>query len=125
MMRSVTGTVGLAATVHRLYELIDTHDFTAMLELFADDVTYRRPGYDPIVGRAELARFYFEERIIREGTHTPELVLVSGSDVAVHGRFQGVLKSGVPVDYHYAEFFTAGPDGRFVARETYFFTPLT
>jgi steroid Delta-isomerase len=123
MSTAIKGT-DLTEAVHTLYEHIDAHDIPSMLELFTEDVTYRRPGYDSIVGRGDLEHFYRHERIIRDGRHTPELVLCDGSTVAVHGRFQGVLKNGEAVDFHYAEFFTTTPEGRFATRETYFFTPL-
>jgi len=123
-MSTVIEDVGVTATVHRLYELIDANDIPAMLDLFADDATYHRPGYDPILGRVQLERFYRQDRIIREGEHTPAVVLANGSDVAVHGRFRGVLKSGEPLELRYAEFFTMAPDGRFASRQTYFFAPL-
>jgi ketosteroid isomerase-like protein len=119
-----TKTIGTDVNVRRLYELIDAGDIPAMLELFTEDATYRRPGYDPLVGRDELERFYRHERIISEGVHTPELVLVNGEHIAVHGRFRGMLKSGNSVEIEYAEFFTVTPEGRFATRETYFFAPL-
>lgn len=123
-MSTVTEDVGLAVAVRRLYELIDADDVPAMLDLFAEDAVYRRPGYDPIVGRAGLARFYRRDRIIREGRHTVAVVIADGRDAAAHGRFRGVLKSGEPLDLRFAEFLTTGPDGRFATRQTYYFAPL-
>lgn len=113
-----------AAQTRRLYELIDTDDVTAMIALFAEDAVYHRPGYEPLVGHEALAHFYRHERVIREGRHTLHTVLATGTDVAVHGAFAGVLRDGRQARHRFAEFFTLAPDGRIVRRDTFFFVPL-
>jgi ketosteroid isomerase-like protein len=78
-----------------------------------------------MVGSQALERFYRGARVIREGVHTPDSIVADGDGrVAVQGRFTGVLKDGSAVDLRYADFFRAGPDGRFHRRDTYFFAPM-
>ncbi|MBB6118425.1 nuclear transport factor 2 family protein [Nocardiopsis algeriensis] len=115
----------LDARAREVYARVDGGDIGGLLELFSDDVVYERPGYQPIVGRTSFERFYREARVIREGVHTPDSVVV-GEDgrVAVQGSFAGVLKDGTSVSLRYADFFTSGPDGRFRRRDTYFFSPM-
>lgn len=110
--------------VRQVYERVDSGDLQGLSALFSDDVVYRRPGYEPMVGRAELDRFYQQERIIDEGVHTPDAIVENGGEVAVHGRFAGRLKDGRQVELRFADFFTTGADGRFSRRDTFFFAPL-
>ncbi|MFD7660753.1 nuclear transport factor 2 family protein [Actinosynnema sp. NPDC059797] len=112
------------AAVRKYYELVDSGDVAGLLDLFAPDAEYRRPGYPPLVGREQLARFYGEDRVIREGRHSVTTVVASGAEVAVTGRFTGALKDGSEVDLQFADFFTVGADGRFADRQTFFYAPL-
>ncbi|MDT0328086.1 nuclear transport factor 2 family protein [Nocardiopsis lambiniae] len=114
----------LDARVREVYARVDAGDIEGLLELFSDDVVYDRPGYPSIVGRDAFERFYRQARVIREGTHTPESVVVGADGVAVQGRFEGVLKNGRSVSLRYADFFGTAPDGRFRRRDTYFFSPM-
>ena len=106
------------------YELVDAGDVTGLLGLFAPDARYYRPGYPPLVGHAELERFYREHRVIKEGSHVLSAVVAAGDDVAVHGEFRGVLRTGQSVNARFADFFSLGLDGHFVRRDTFFFAPL-
>jgi steroid Delta-isomerase len=115
--------VELAAMAARHFDLIDADDMTGMAELFESDAVYRRPGYPPFVGRAEILRFYTTLRPIREGRHELEAVIVSGSRVAIRGGFIGVRHDGGPVDLRFSDFFEVGPDGWFSRRDTFFFAP--
>lgn len=118
------GGVSPVSTVRRYYELVDSGDVNGLIGLFAPDVRYYRPGYPPLVGRAELERFYREQRVIKEGSHVLSAVVAAGDDVAVHGEFKGVLRNGQRVDARFADFFAFGPDGHFARRDTFFFSPL-
>ncbi len=111
--------------VRQVYARVDAGDVEGLLDLFSDDVVYDRPGYPSLVGRDAFERFYRTARVIREGVHVPDSVVVDGDGrVAVQGRFTGVLKDGRAVDLRYADFFRAGADGRFDRRDTYFFSPM-
>jgi ketosteroid isomerase-like protein len=108
----------------RYYELVDNGDVEGLVALFDPDAVYNRPGYEPLRGRDHLRRFYLEQRVIREGKHSLDLVVVSGSDVAVRGSFHGVLHTGNAVDAQFADFFRINSDDTFSRRDTFFFAPL-
>nr|WP_269328290.1 nuclear transport factor 2 family protein [Kineosporia mesophila] len=113
------------AQVARYYEQVDADDVGSLLELFAPDAVYRRPGYPPFRGRAELERFYRDDRVIVSGRHTISDALAGpGGSVAVRGRFAGLLRDGQDVDIEFADFFVLDGENRFRERETFFFTPL-
>lgn len=110
--------------VRDYYELVDSGQIQALVELFADDAEYHRPGYEPLVGREELTDFYRERRVIREGRHTVTTAVESGDCVAVHGEFNGVLHDNRKTSLRFADFFRMDADGRFARRDTFFFAPL-
>ncbi|MCX5202722.1 nuclear transport factor 2 family protein [Streptomyces sp. NBC_00237] len=121
-MDHTTATLGVSR-IHRYYELIDASDVTALVDLFAPDACYRRPGYEPLVGHAELERFYREQRVIREGEHTLATLVATDDEIAVHGLFRGVLHNGDRVELRFADFFRMTPPGLIAARDTFFFVP--
>jgi steroid Delta-isomerase len=106
------------------YRKVDLADLDAVLELFSSAVTYQRPGYPTIHGHGELRQFYRETRIIDDGEHMVDTLVVDHPKVAVHGRFEGTLRSGEQVSVRFADFFEVGADGRFTRRDTFFFAPL-
>ncbi|WP_328930069.1 nuclear transport factor 2 family protein [Streptomyces sp. NBC_00190] len=110
--------------VREYYSLVDDGDIGGLIELFAPDAVYHRPGYEPMQGRADLERFYRTQRVIREGSHTITAIIQSGADVAVRGEFRGVLNDGRATSLRFADFFSLSPDGRFARRNTFFFAPL-
>lgn len=113
------------ARVREVYARVDAGDVAGLLELFSEDVVYERPGYPPLSGKAAFEGFYRKARVIREGVHTPDSVVVDGEGrVAVQGRFEGVLKDGREVRLRYADFFRVGQDGLFERRDTYFFAAM-
>lgn len=91
------------ARVRRYYQLIDDGDIDALIELFAEDVTYHRPGQAPIDGRDDLEYFYREQRPLSDGSHEVVSVLVDGDRVAVRGRFSG-RQGDVEVAFGFADF---------------------
>ncbi|WP_116952014.1 nuclear transport factor 2 family protein [Jiangella endophytica] len=112
-------TDGRAPVLH-YYETVDSEDPTAVVDLFSEDAVYRRPGYQPMVGRAALLRFYGGERVIAAGRHVITRIVLDGpAHVAVEGRFIGHLKDGSRVDLGFADFFTLH-DTLIVERATYF-----
>ena len=109
-------------SVRRYYRTVDTMGAEATVALFTEDAVYRRPGYEVIRGREALAHFYGGERVIAEGRHTLEEVLVDGEHAAVRGQFRGVLHSGAEVDVCFADFLRY--EGELIAdRTTYFYEP--
>ncbi|WP_231632367.1 nuclear transport factor 2 family protein, partial [Streptomyces clavuligerus] len=109
--------------VRRYYQLVDAGEVSALVALFAPDARYHRPGYRPIVGHAELERFYLDRRVIRSGVHTLTTVVASGDEIAVHGVFRGVLHDGDEVELRFADFFRMTPHGSIAARDTFFHVP--
>ncbi|MER7757850.1 nuclear transport factor 2 family protein [Kitasatospora sp. NPDC097643] len=106
------------------YALIDTDDVTGLVARFAPEAAYHRPGYDPLVGRERLRRFYAEERVIKEGRHQLERVVQADGLTAVHGSFRGTLRDGRPAAHRFAEFFELTADGLIERRDTFFFVSL-
>ncbi|MFI7544684.1 nuclear transport factor 2 family protein [Actinoplanes sp. NPDC049599] len=110
--------------IRRYYELVDGGDVPGLVELFAPDAVYRRPGYDPLVGREALTRFYRDQRVIKDGCHSLSEVVVQGNAAAVHGTFVGTLKDGRGVTLRFADFFRFANGGPFTSRDTFFFVQL-
>ncbi|MFF8835275.1 nuclear transport factor 2 family protein [Streptomyces sp. NPDC015130] len=121
---ATTTATSAEADVRRYYELVDAGDVPGLVGLFTSDATYHRPGYEPFEGHEGLTRFYGGARVIRTGRHTLTKVLVEGSDIAVHGEFNGELHDGTTVGLRFADFFQLTADGRFARRDTFFFAPL-
>lgn len=95
-----------------------------MLDIFTDDATYCRPGYDPMEGREALRAFYEGDRVIASGRHTVTSLLIDGDEGFVPGTFAGVLKDGQEKSLQFADYFRFAPDGRVAYRQTYFYAPL-
>jgi ketosteroid isomerase-like protein len=110
-------------TVAQYYERVDADDVAGIVELFSADAVYRRPGYAPITGTAALEDFYRNQRIIKSGRHTVTALIRCGDDVAVQGRFTGVLHDGSPAEVEFADFYRMH-GGVFAERTTYFYAPL-
>lgn len=137
------------ASVRRYYDLVDAGDVPGVLDFFAADAVYHRPGYPPMVGREALAAFYGGERVIADGRHELDAVVVaagedagpaasgpvtadgsahdltdgSGPAVAVRGRFVGTLKDGSPARVGFADFFVLDAELRAATRHSYFDRP--
>ncbi|MEV0174690.1 nuclear transport factor 2 family protein [Streptomyces sp. NPDC050803] len=111
-------------TVRTYYRLVDSGDVPGLVRLFAPDAEYHRPGYAKLTGRAELERFYREDRVIADGTHRLSKIVSQGREVAVHGTFEGVLHDGTKTSVRFADFFSVNPVGTFSLRETFFYAPL-
>lgn len=111
-------------TVRRYYEIVDANDIEGLVALFAPDAEYRRPGYEPLIGRERIEEFYRGERVIVDGRHTIEELVDNGDSVAVRGGFSGNLRDGSTTRAEFADFFQPSPNGRFARRITYFYAPL-
>jgi ketosteroid isomerase-like protein len=110
--------------VRTYYRLVDSGDVPGLIQLFAPDAEYHRPGYNKPTGHAELEHFYREERVIADGTHRLSKIVSQGRDVAVHGAFEGVLHDGTKTSVRFADFFSVNTAGSFSLRETFFYAPL-
>ncbi len=113
----------MAAAVEAYYERVDANDTDGLLELFAEDAWYERPGYDRLTGRPALRAFYSGTRVIDSGRHTISRVVEGRNCVAVEGRFEGRLKDGREVSLGFADFFDLDGE-RIGGRRTYFYAPL-
>jgi ketosteroid isomerase-like protein len=108
---------GIERRVRTYYERIDADDYEGVFDLFAEDVTYHRPGRPPIEGLDALRSFYREERPLSGGEHVVEAVVVDGDQAAARGRFVGE-QDGEAVAFGWADFHVFA-DGRIVERHTY------
>jgi ketosteroid isomerase-like protein len=113
----------LEARTRHYYATVDAGDVDGVLDWFADDAVYHRPGYEPMEGREALAAFYGGERVIEAGAHALDTLVVSGSSVAVRGTFTGRLKDGSEVSLGFADFIDYDAQGRARERRSYFAVP--
>lgn len=105
--------------VRTYYTDIDANNVDAALAPFADDATYWRAGYDPLVGIDAIREFYSGTRVIAEGRHELESVVAGGTSVAVRGTFRGISHDGKPLETRFADFWDfAG--SQVIKRNTYF-----
>ena len=105
------------ATVREYYTLVDAGDYEALVDLFAEDVRYERPGQGVITGRDQLRRFYHEERPLENGAHEVHDVVATDDRAAVRGRFTGEL-DGEAVAFGFADFHEFA-EGQIVRRYTF------
>ncbi|PSP15245.1 ketosteroid isomerase [Halobacteriales archaeon QH_10_67_13] len=116
-MASDSDAVDPEATAREYYETVDAGDYERLVELFAEDVRYDRPGQGVLEGRDRLLTFYREERPLENGSHEVHDVLVDGDRVAVRGRFTGEL-DGDRVAFGFADFHEF-EDGLIARRYTF------
>lgn len=102
--------------VREYYDAVDDDRVDDLLALFAEDVTYERPGQASIDGKTDLATFYREERAL-DGDHEIHTVAVDGDRVAVRGTFTGE-QAGDPVEFGFADFHVV-EDDTITERHTY------
>lgn len=108
--------------VTRLFGLVDSRDWNNLNQVFCDDITYERPGYEPLVGFERVAKFYREERVIASGKHHLEQVVLNEDCGACWGRFIGAHKDGSAIDERFADAYRF-KDGKIKHRQSYFFRP--
>ncbi|WP_323118208.1 nuclear transport factor 2 family protein [Burkholderia alba] len=118
---SILSTTPFDDVFHRMFEVIDTRQFSRLPEFFHPRVVYERPGYDAIDGLPALIHFYEKVRIIVEGRHTIHSVFQSGIDgAAVSGSFKGVSVQGDALSEPFCDVYFFEND-RIVRRKTFFF----
>ncbi|WP_158057701.1 nuclear transport factor 2 family protein [Halorussus halophilus] len=106
------------AAVRDYYDAVDAEDYDTVLSLFADDVTYERPGQSTLSGIEQFREFYLDTRSLTDGRHEIDQLLADGDTVAVRGQFIG-KQDGEEVTFGFADFHQFDEDGRIVKRWTY------
>ncbi|WP_135828874.1 ester cyclase [Halorussus halobius] len=104
--------------VRDYYDYVDAEEYESLFDLFADDVTYDRPGQSSLSGMAEFREFYLEDRPLEDGSHELHDVVAAGDTVAVRGEFSGV-QDGSEVSFGFADFHRFDDEGRIAERWTY------
>lgn len=103
------------------YKAVDSGNNEALLAMFHPDAVYHRGGYPPIEGAKALRDFYENVRIIAEGRHRLDSVIVAEDQVAVRGSFAGISRDGQSLSAEWADFFVL-EGGLIKERFTYFFS---
>jgi len=104
--------------VRDYYDYVDDEDYEALFGLFAEDVTYERPGRPTLTGIEAFREFYLQDRPLDDGTHEILDLAVDGDTVAVRGRFEGE-QDGEMVSFGFADFHRFDADGNIAERWTY------
>ncbi|RKD98399.1 nuclear transport factor 2 family protein [Halopiger aswanensis] len=105
------------SVVRDYYEYVDAERYDDLVDLFADDVRYERPGQGAITGREELREFYLDGRPLEEGSHEVHDIVVEEDTVAVRGSFTG-LQGDERVAFDFADFHEF-EDGKISRRYTF------
>jgi uncharacterized protein len=108
--------------VQRLLTVIDQRDWIQLASLVTDDVRYDRPGYPTIQGVRELLEFYRHTRIIADGKHRLESLLTDDTQGFCWGSFEGVSRSGEPLNEVFADWYVFERD-KVCRRRSFFFKP--
>jgi ketosteroid isomerase-like protein len=104
--------------VRQYYVYVDDEDYESVFGLFAEDVTYERPGQANLSGMAALREFYLEGRPLEDGQHEIYTVVAEGDVVAVRGAFTGT-QGGEEVAFGFADFHRFDDEGKITERWTY------
>lgn len=105
-------------TIRSYYEYVDTEAYDELFSLFADEITYHRPGQEPIEGMDDFEQFYHEIRAIERGTHTVTALMIDEETAVVQGQFSGVLE-GQQVAFGFADIHRFNDEGLIEERWTY------
>jgi len=104
--------------VRDYYDYIDSEEYESVFSLFADDVTYERPGQSNLSGMEEFREFYLEGRPLSDGTHEIHDVVAEGDTVSVRGEFTGT-QDGEQVTFGFADFHRFDDEGAIAERWSY------
>lgn len=116
-----TGT-GARLRLDTVYQVIDRCDWPALEDLLHVDVIYERPGYDPLIGRDRVMRFYREERKVASGRHELHGVMQERDRAVCWGQMRGTLRDGSPAEVGFADVYSF-EDGKVRTRRSYFYQP--
>jgi ketosteroid isomerase-like protein len=108
--------------IRQMFKNIDKSEWIELAHCFHPDITYERPGLEPLVGRDRVMHFYLAERVVASGRHTVEGTLADDTSGAAWGRMVGTLKDGSSVTIRFAEIYQFCA-GVICGRTSYFFTP--
>jgi hypothetical protein len=112
-----------AGLVLTMFAAIDGSRWDDFPAIFGENVTYSRPGYQPISGLDRLLRFYRSERIIASGRHVLHRIIIGhAGHLASWGDFAGTKKCGEEVGETFSEIYTV-VGGKIQERRTFFFRP--
>jgi branched-chain amino acid aminotransferase len=117
-----TGGNGQSDLIVRLFDKVDSRKWDELNEVFCEDISYERPGYEPLIGFDRVKHFYREERVIASGKHFLENIVVNKESGACWGRFIGVHKNSSAIDERFADVYTF-KDSKILTRKSYFFRP--
>lgn len=120
METTATASQPAGKLITQLFDIIDGCRWEDLGSVFSKDCVYSRPGYEPIVGLAQIKRFYHHERIVASGEHTVECTVSDLGAAACWGRFHGRSKTGEELDEGFADTYLVR-DSRIVFRRTYFY----
>ena len=106
------------ADIARLYYAkVDGGDVDWIVDLFAEDATYRRADAE-YEGKAEIEAFYRAGRKIR-GEHVLNEIIDQDDRVMVTGEFVGTGVDGAPKRVAFADVWVFDERSRVVERRTY------
>lgn len=105
-----------------VYQVIDRCDWEALEGLLHVETLYERPGYDPLIGRDRVMRFYREERKVASGRHELYGVMQERGRAVCWGHMRGTLRDGSPAEVGFADVYSF-EDGKVRTRRSYFYTP--
>lgn len=108
--------------IRAYFRAVDANDVDGAVALFHEELVYERPGYEPILGRERLRHFFRDERVIAEGRHEIEGVLVDGDRVAAWGSFAGTSRTGAALSESFCDIYEM-QDHTIYRRRTFFFRP--
>jgi len=108
--------------IMEIFRAVDAREWKDLSKFFHAGAVYERPGYGPLVGFERLLKFYQDERVVRDGKHFIEHIVVDGECAACWGRFEGVLKDGSIVNERFADVYTFA-EGKVRTRRTHFYRP--
>jgi ketosteroid isomerase-like protein len=119
IVRTPTG-IGL---IKRLFAIVDTQNWQGMREIFSSQIVYERPGYPRLEGIERVLYFYENERILADGKHSLDRIVVDTDCAACWGRFVGHKKDGSAVNVGFADTYEFDAAGQICFRRSYFFEP--
>ncbi|QHG18504.1 nuclear transport factor 2 family protein [Nostoc sp. ATCC 53789] len=105
-----------------LFCAVDSSDWDLLLKCFDKNIIYERPGYQPFIGLEKLLSFYKNDRIIADGKHKIEHIVIENNHGVCWGQFIGIHKNSSPINERFADVYSF-ENGKFKSRITHFFRP--
>jgi hypothetical protein len=124
-----TGSAAVAAIgidhARLTYAYLNNGDIDTYASLFDEAAVVRSPGRETIHGRAALEKAQADSGDGARTRFVVQNVFASGNRVAATGRLTRDIVSCGYGDIEFADIFTIGESGLFVAQSTYFFMSTT